>query len=738
MPKIDPPDKYTTIKVRLNQISQNSDCLKNIAEAVKNMNILIRHVLFFINAYLLYLYKNNKEFPIIDKPYIRLIFRLFCIKPKRGAAMTKENQILFKAMQKFYEDHFILTNPHHLIDGQSLSYMIGYATTTILTNIENNISMHFINRVRFFVNQNFVDFIPQEIDKMTGATKSELVEKRKELHKKIEQVKKDLIDNNETLVSDPQFHQWIKEIRSKIFPVNYSESYAYDVTVDPQKYLKCMMNMNSELERKELKTFQCLPLRRSPIEKSVTIDTKSVIDLLCENGTKKFYHDNMMENQQSLWDLFFRTKSKLFKRKKYVFDYTITTNGYVASIRFLNKKYLEQNNNTKTKKRVGRTNTAKARRERRISMEDQKDACITVNSLITDYLETDDTDNKTYMNLDISDTTKIVNYLLSEKINNKKVSSQKPTEIKVKQIKGEKKIKEVDPRYEFKYIQDLTGTELEYVKKAKKVYIDPGKIRIITAIDDDDEVYKYTCGQRLMETKRLEYQNKREKFKDYHYITENEERLNKHNAKTCNFEKFMEYVKDRNELDYIQDGEDLDLGLYEVYNNNRIFKKLEWYNVINTKRSEAKMINDLMSKYGKDAVIIIGDWSSNMPIKRISTPGIGLRRLLARHFKVYLMDEYRTSKLNHKTEEENSNLELPDKKRKIRKIHSVLTYKMSNGRMGCINRDINAVKNIRKIVKSILETGERPEKFKRKREEPISVKSFQVVVCEGTNNQIAQ
>ena len=66
--------------------------------------------------------------------------------------------------------------------------------------------------------------------------------------------------------------------------------------------------------------------------------------------------------------------------------------------------------------------------------------------------------------------------------------------------------------------------------------------------------------------------------------------------------------------------------------------------------------------------------------------------------KLYNLDEFRTSKLNYKTEEVCENLYLPDLKGKSRKLHSVLTYKMENGQIGYINRDENVVNNIIKIL----------------------------------------
>ncbi len=59
------------------------------------------------------------------------------------------------------------------------------------------------------------------------------------------------------------------------------------------------------------------------------------------------------------------------------------------------------------------------------------------------------------------------------------------------------------------------------------------------------------------------------------------------------------------------------------------------------------------------------------------------------------------------------NLYLPDLKGKTRKLHSVLTYKMENKQIGCINRDENAVNNMIKIVNHYLDKKERPLKYQR-------------------------
>ena len=68
-------------------------------------------------------------------------------------------------------------------------------------------------------------------------------------------------------------------------------------------------------------------------------------------------------------------------------------------------------------------------------------------------------------------------------------------------------------------------------------------------------------------------------------------------------------------------------------------------------------LNNIKYKFGENCTLMMGDWSVSKQMRHfISTPMIGLRRRLRKEFDVINIDEYNTSKLNHKTEEENDNL----------------------------------------------------------------------------------
>ena len=138
--------------------------------------------------------------------------------------------------------------------------------------------------------------------------------------------------------------------------------------------------------------------------------------------------------------------------------------------------------------------------------------------------------------------------------------------------------------------------------------------------------------------------------------------------------------------------------LYKRY-ENKIFRQYKWYSYINRQRSDAKLVNKIKEVYGSNIVIIMGDWSIGKQMRNfISTPNIRLKRMLHKYFKIYDVDEYRSSCICYKNGKRCENLYLVNKEGKKQKIHQVLTYKMENGRIGCINRDKSGVNGIREIT----------------------------------------
>ena len=355
------------------------------------------------------------------------------------------------------------------------------------------------------------------------------------------------------------------------------------------------------------------------------------------------------------------------KIKDYKFDNTIITDGYATSLRFIHKDYIEGEKIKNEKKKKGRKDA------REMTEEDKE----------------------------------------KKKIAKKKLQDEKKELNKLKQKEKPKKIEKI---HEFPYIDDVDKEEL----KGNHIFIDPGKRSLFTMMNDEGRFYSYTNKQRCSETKRLKYQNILKKYKDELNITSKENELSSYNSKSCNITKYNEFITKKISTNEV---------LYKLYQNNK-FRQYKWYAFINKKRTEDNMLNKIEKTYTKDSIIIIGDWSIGKQMKNfISTPNLSLKRKLQERFKVYDIDEYRTSCLNYKTEELCNNLYLPDKKNKERKIHSILTYKMENKRNGCINRDKNGCKNIQKVFNYYIEYNKRPERYKR----GVDLQKLQTVLTEPSN-----
>jgi len=636
--KVKPPDKYRCIKLPIQKILKSDipiDVLERINDAVSRTNIITTNSYFLLRLWVLQKYHNNQEIPIITEDTIRMSMKSL-VKASAGPKPKGNNLELLQEFQNIGNSIFTLQ------DGKNLSAILDYYATTMITAIENNIKMHFIDYIKRFVNSYFKNIYQNELQNK---------EFKKQFYKELQQVKNDIINDAEILTCDEKYHNWLNDNRYKIVPENYDTSYFYDIKVNPQKYLKHMIFMNLQLEEMNTKMFQFFPLQTHLIPRHIQIDTKSLVELLIDTD-KKQYFDNIETNKEKLWNTFF----KLHHMNKYVFDYTIITDGYSVSLRFLHTDFVN---------------------EARIKKDKMKNGKKLMKGLTDEEKEIKKQEKQVQQN-------------------KLKEENRKRRELEKKEKKETKK----EVLHEFPYIDEVSKDFLD----GKHLFIDPGKRSLLTMMDDDGNYFSYTNKQLIKETKRIKYSSLLKNYKDKQHITEIENTLSLFNSKTCDIKNFKEYIKEKLKVND---------AIAKLYQNEK-FRKYKWYSYINTKRTEDNMLNKIENKYGKDIKIIIGDWSIGKQMRNfISTPNLAIKRKLNTRFEVYNIDEFRTSCLNYKTEELCNNLYLPDKRNIERKMHSILTFKMENKRKGCINRDKNGCKNIQKVFNHYIETGERPEKYKR-------------------------
>jgi len=276
------------------------------------------------------------------------------------------------------------------------------------------------------------------------------------------------------------------------------------------------------------------------------------------------------------------------------------------------------------------------------------------------------------------------------------------------------KLPKVNDEMEFIKLEDLSKDKCnEYLThKYKLVSLDPGKIRPITMIDENNKFFKYTACRRRVETytKRSNYIILQEKKKNG--IVEKEKKSPNYNSRTLNQEKYKHFITNKTILNN---------EVKEFY-QKPLFRKLAFRRFIRTKQSEVKLLNEIENTYltkeeikqGKKIAILHGDYSRTTQMKGcIPTPNIGMKKLLLSRFDIVEINEFNTSKLYNKTLKEMENVSVKRKKHK-KSLHEILTPKEETKCRIFVNRDVNACKNILLLGKCYLESQTRPEEFTRK------------------------
>jgi hypothetical protein len=679
-----PPDKLRTIKCSFKKIIKNKEHSIKIFDAVVRTHKIITHAYQFLRLYILYCYKKNKKIIDINTDTIKMVFKVL-VKDSAGPKPKGNNLNTLTMFKEFYEKKYKKLYFNEKIDGSNLSQILNYMAIDMLTNIENNIKLNFSSYVKRFVNSSFKKINNDLLDNAPHGTKIKL---RKELNKDLHDIKEDLFNN--TLLSNVKYHEWINKHRKNIFPSNIINSFEFDIKQNPQKYLRNMIYMCNEIESIGTKLFQFFPLRNNITSKYVPIDTKSLVEILVDDemllcidkNVKQDLLNDIENNKHSIWSYYFNLNNKVFKQSNYSFDYRISTDCIGTSIQLIHNDFIETSKNKKLNMKIKK----------------QENKVICKNMSI-------DEKNEFKQNVKLEQHNKQQEFKLKLKM----LKDKQKEEFKnlSKEDKINKKLEIVNKKYiEFPYLEDLNDNQLNNLKNNNWLCIDPGKKCLLFMKDKNGKKLKYTNKYYIMKIKRIKYQRLLKNYKDKNDISKIENELSKYNSKSCNFDTFKQFVKNKNKI--------FDC-LLDKY-NNEIFRKYKWYGYINKKKEESNLVNQIKNTFGKDIIINFGDWSigKGMQMKNhISTPNLGLKRKLAEHFTVYNLDEFRTSKLNYKTEEICENLYLPDKNNNIRKLHSVLTYQTESKRSGCINRDNNSVNNMIKLVDYYLLNKDRPEKFKR-------------------------
>ena len=316
---------YQTLKIPLKTILSDNEALPVLTQLVFDMNELVIHAYQFIRLYLLYLYKNNNDFPTIDDTFILYCMKTLGTRDNRGKKSV--NTDLLEKLDTFYTNEYQPLVNHEKVSLLNKTYLLPYLATHIHTAFSNNIIERFTTHLLRFIN----------------VTTNHITEDKPTLF----QFKNRLF--NLDVEKDKQFIEWKNTHLRFILPTTpIKKSIHYDVKVRPFSYLKGMLYMNSVLEEQERKLFQPIPLRTDIIPKYITLDTACLVSLFCpeknKDGTKSKKGEllkHIKKNQNDIWSSFINLNNKIFRNKYYQFSYQLQTDGVGCSLLFIRKDLVE-------------------------------------------------------------------------------------------------------------------------------------------------------------------------------------------------------------------------------------------------------------------------------------------------------------------------------------------------------------------------------------------------------------
>ena len=268
----------------------------------------------------------------------------------------------------------------------------------------------------------------------------------------------------------------------------------------------------------------------------------------------------------------------------------------------------------------------------------------------------------------------------------------------------------------------IAEANLEILQDLKIVAIDPNKDDLIhcsTGTRDSFQSFRYTQNQRSKETRKRKHRDilQKEKLREP-LVVAMEVRMSNENSKTLDFNKFKNYISVKSRVN---------LEIKYFY-ERMLWRKLKLSTYVRTQQSESRMINNFKKKFGppETAFVAIGDWSqaSQMRFKEPSK-GKSFRKLFRKAgYKVYLVNEFRTSMMCSHCKNENGICETFKKKKSPRpwrkrveiNCHGLVKCKTCNT---LFNRDVNSTLNIREIVLAALQGVKRPDYLSRTNSEPV-------------------
>ena len=489
------------------------------------------------------------------------------------------------------------------------------------------------------------------------------------------------------LKSNERYHEWIYSARELLLPRYIYKDLETGLEKNPFKFQRYMIYMNLYLENQDRKLYQPLPMRTEMTPKYIYLTTTELIDI-CDGVDginlinrlqeidprivgKKYLKSNITTHQDQIWRLLM---PGLFEQERLLGPQTLGDC------------------------KVGKRNLKFANAIRT----DGVTAHVVMKTYQVDKGEKSVSVPKTKCKKDTPYGDKISDKLIDDIKN------------------GKYTVVGLDPGK--KDLATVSGINVEVPH--------PDDNKTEYYLKDHLKQVRYSYVQRRREG-RMSRNMKRMKHMETDALKAAEKKLCDFSGKTCNLDGFLEYVREKQLFtkEFIRHYQDVR------------YRKMRYDRHIHTKRSQDNFIERLIQTFASeeylelrrkciqdkrrppkpDIIIAYGDWNQCNSLRGLyPSMGIGLRRLIERHFHVFMINEMNTSRTCYRCHGEMENMchkriwkELNgEKSESVEKLHSLLRCK-SCGRV--CNRDTNGSLNIRMLMMKCVYRERRPEPFRTRK-----------------------
>jgi hypothetical protein len=345
--EVNPPtDFFKGIKTSLKSVLKHPDInLPKITNAVIKCNKIVIQTMMFMKLFLLDHYDKHNTLPIINDEFINSCMKILCNEKASGRPPKKEIKELKDKLTAFYKTDFQPLIQNENLDYTHMNTILDYLTIDILTMYENNIKLHYVEYIERYVNVVWKKkFIMNKIRKLNITQKAK-EQRVNNLCNQLRKIKNDLLNIETTnYKSHSMYHNWINQHKQFITPNKQSykkNNIIYDLMCSPFEYFSCMIFMMKQIEKEEQTIYNVFPMRNEVIPKHIRLDTTTLVHLLMtkKQGNKSDYltKGNLKRKEDKIWEFFFRTERKFFKKKYYEFHHMIETDGVSCSLLLLRK-----------------------------------------------------------------------------------------------------------------------------------------------------------------------------------------------------------------------------------------------------------------------------------------------------------------------------------------------------------------------------------------------------------------